>query len=226
MGVATATFVDTFKARDWRYFDVQLLLYMVLLIAIGVVMGYSAGFNDPSASAGMTQTVKTLIWASIGLILFFVAASVDYRWLRTLAVPMYVAVIGLLTVTIRDEGTWRPPDRDPGDRGRGLLIMRQLVDTVTLDERDRGTTITLTRPDPKRASQGWSAGFAGRDRRRARATARLQPTRSHPTQDGVLSRFPSAGRTPSSSSAARRGRCPWRGRRARHCRRGRGGPAR
>ena len=100
MGVATATFVDTFKARDWRYFDVQLLLYMVLLIAIGVVMGYSAGFNDPSAAAGMSQTVKTLIWASIGLILFFVAASVDYRWLRTLAVPMYLAVIGLLTITM------------------------------------------------------------------------------------------------------------------------------
>jgi len=100
MGVATATFVDTFRARDWRYFDVQLLLYMVLLIAIGVVMGYSAGFNDPSAAAGMSQTVKTLIWASIGLILFFVAASVDYRWLRTLAVPMYLAVIGLLTITM------------------------------------------------------------------------------------------------------------------------------
>ena len=48
---------------------------MVLLIAIGIVMGYSAGFNDPAPAAGMTQTVKTLIWASIGLILFFVAAS-------------------------------------------------------------------------------------------------------------------------------------------------------
>jgi rod shape determining protein RodA len=100
MGVATATFVDSFKARDWRYFDIQLLLYTVLLIAIGVVMGYSAGFNDPSSAAGMTQTVKTLIWASIGFILFFVAASVDYHWLRTLAVPIYVAVIGLLTVTM------------------------------------------------------------------------------------------------------------------------------
>jgi len=66
MGVATATFVDTIKTRDWRYFDVQLLLYMVLLIGIGVVMGYSAGYNDPSQAAGMTQTVKTLIWASIG----------------------------------------------------------------------------------------------------------------------------------------------------------------
>ena len=40
----------------------------------------------------------------------------------------HVDVDGVLTVTVRDEGTWRPPDRDPGDRGRGLLIMRQLVD--------------------------------------------------------------------------------------------------
>ena len=49
-----------------------------------------------------------------------------------------VDVDGVLTVTVRDEGTWRPPDRDPGDRGRGLLIMRQLVDTVVLDERGPG----------------------------------------------------------------------------------------
>jgi serine phosphatase RsbU (regulator of sigma subunit)/anti-sigma regulatory factor (Ser/Thr protein kinase)/anti-anti-sigma regulatory factor len=60
-----------------------------------------------------------------------------------IAVSAQVDVDGVLTVTVRDEGTWRPPDRDPGDRGRGLLIMRQLVDTVTLDERAEGTTVTL-----------------------------------------------------------------------------------
>jgi anti-anti-sigma factor len=62
--------------------------------------------------------------------------------------PMSVAadvdVDGVLTVTVRDEGSWRPPDRDPGDRGRGLLIMRQLVDTVVLDEQEKGTMVTLT----------------------------------------------------------------------------------
>src|SRR3990170_8793660 len=100
MGVATATFVDTFKARDWRHFDLQLLLYVLLLICVGIVMGYSAGFNDPSAAAGMSQTVKTLIWAAIGLTLFFVAASVDYHWLRTLALPIYIVVLGLLTLTM------------------------------------------------------------------------------------------------------------------------------
>jgi rod shape determining protein RodA len=101
MGVATATFVESFKARDWRHFDVQLLLYVVLLIIVGVVMGYSAGFNDGGTNAsGMSQTVKTVIWAAIGLTLFFVAASVDYHWLRTLAMPIYLAVIGLLLLTM------------------------------------------------------------------------------------------------------------------------------
>src|SRR5918995_193425 len=100
MGVATATFVETFRARDWRHFDVQLLLYVVLLITVGVVMGYSAAFNDGADAAGMSQTVKTLIWAAIGLTLFFVASSIDYHWLRTLAVPAYVAVLALLTLTM------------------------------------------------------------------------------------------------------------------------------
>jgi rod shape determining protein RodA len=100
MSATTATFVETFRARDWRHFDAQLLLYVLLLIAVGVVMGYSAGYNDPSAAAGTSQTVKTLIWAAIGLTLFFVAASVDYHWLRTLAVPIYLVVLGLLTLTM------------------------------------------------------------------------------------------------------------------------------
>ncbi|WP_448628074.1 SpoIIE family protein phosphatase [Geodermatophilus sp. URMC 64] len=55
-----------------------------------------------------------------------------------------VDVDGVLTVSVRDEGTWRPPDRDPGDRGRGLLIMRQMVDRVVLQEEQHGTTVTLS----------------------------------------------------------------------------------
>ena len=100
MGVATASLVETFRSRDWRHFDVQLLLYVILLITVGVVMGYSAAFNDGSEAAGMSQTVKTLIWAAIGLTLFFVASSVDYHWLRTLAGPIYLVVLGLLTLTM------------------------------------------------------------------------------------------------------------------------------
>jgi len=101
MGVATATLVDSVKARDWRYFDLQLLLYVLLLIIVGIVMGYSAAFNtDAGATGGTSQTVKTVIWATIGLTLFFVASSVDYHWLRTLAAPIYLVVLGLLTLTM------------------------------------------------------------------------------------------------------------------------------
>src|SRR5918992_3929133 len=100
MGVATATLVETFRARDWRHFDLQLLLYVLLLIGVGVVMGYSAAFNDSAASTGMSQTVKTLIWAGIGLTLFFVASGIDYHWLRTLAMPIYLVVLALLAITM------------------------------------------------------------------------------------------------------------------------------
>jgi anti-anti-sigma factor len=60
-----------------------------------------------------------------------------------MTVTAQVDVDGVLTVVVRDEGTWRPPDRDPGDRGRGLLIMRQLVEGVVLEDEEKGTTVTL-----------------------------------------------------------------------------------
>ena len=99
MGGATATFVDTLRGRRWRAFDLQLSLYLLLLIAFGVVIGYSANYEVSGASGGLSQTVRTLIWTAIGLTLYFVAASVDYHWLQTFATPIYLVVLVLLTVT-------------------------------------------------------------------------------------------------------------------------------
>jgi rod shape determining protein RodA len=102
MGATTLTtsLVEGVRGRRWRSFDLQLFLYLVLLIAFGVVMGYSANFTDLDSGAGLSQTVRTLIWAAIGLTIFFVTASVDYHWLETLTVPIYLAVLGLLTLTL------------------------------------------------------------------------------------------------------------------------------
>ncbi len=97
MSTVTATFVDT--QRRWRAFDWQLLLYVVLLIGFGVVMGYSANYQAIAAGGGISHTVKTLIWTGIGLTLFFVAASIDYHWLQTFATPTYIVVLGLLAAT-------------------------------------------------------------------------------------------------------------------------------
>ncbi len=74
------------------------------------------------------------------------ANAAEHAYRDTEPGPMQVTaavdVDGVLTVTVHDEGTWRPPDRDPGDRGRGLLIMRQLVDGMVVRGED-GTTVTL-----------------------------------------------------------------------------------
>jgi anti-anti-sigma factor len=75
------------------------------------------------------------------------ANAAEHAYRGTVAGPMSVTarvdVDGVLTVRIRDHGTWQRPSRDPGDRGRGLLIMRQLVDRVVLEEEEQGTSVTL-----------------------------------------------------------------------------------
>ncbi|MEX0710549.1 MAG: FtsW/RodA/SpoVE family cell cycle protein [Chloroflexota bacterium] len=87
------------RGRRWRAFDLQLLLYLTLLIAFGAVIGYSANYEVGSTAGSLPQTVKTLLWSVIGLIVFFVAASIDYHWLRTFATPIYFVVLGLLLLT-------------------------------------------------------------------------------------------------------------------------------
>jgi len=50
-----------------------------------------------------------------------------------------------ITITVRDSGRWR--DLQPGQsgRGRGLEIMRALVDAVDVKQGEEGTTVTLRR---------------------------------------------------------------------------------
>ncbi len=50
---------------------------------------------------------------------------------------------GEVTLTIRDQGRWRQPRE--GDQGRGLSLMRALMDTVELMPSPEGTTVRLRR---------------------------------------------------------------------------------
>jgi serine/threonine-protein kinase RsbW len=54
---------------------------------------------------------------------------------------------GVLTIRVRDGGAWRTPGA-PGDRGRGIGIMRQLMEDVAVDSDGAGTTVTLRRRVP------------------------------------------------------------------------------
>jgi anti-sigma regulatory factor (Ser/Thr protein kinase) len=47
------------------------------------------------------------------------------------------------TVAIRNRGPWREPRGE--NRGRGIPIMREFMDDVSIERADRGTTVKLRR---------------------------------------------------------------------------------
>jgi len=78
------------------------------------------------------------------------ANAVDHAYSAGVAGRMQLRVArepdGRVTARVSDQGAWRTPDADPGDRGRGLMIMHQLLEDVEVDRAATGTTITLRVP--------------------------------------------------------------------------------
>lgn len=48
-----------------------------------------------------------------------------------------------VVVHVADGGRWRTPRREPGDRGRGLMMMRASVGEMDVQARPSGTTVTF-----------------------------------------------------------------------------------
>jgi serine/threonine-protein kinase RsbW len=46
-------------------------------------------------------------------------------------------------VMVTDQGCWLPPPADPGDRGRGLQLMRLLTDSLAMSTGAAGTTVRM-----------------------------------------------------------------------------------
>ncbi|GBG37439.1 hypothetical protein NJB14197_00250 [Mycobacterium montefiorense] len=54
------------------------------------------------------------------------------------------AVVDSLHVTVIDSGTWKTPRTAPGgNRGRGIILMRGLVEDITIRSTEAGTTVHL-----------------------------------------------------------------------------------
>jgi anti-anti-sigma factor len=64
---------------------------------------------------------------------------------------------GAVTGEVADEGSWRPPPADPGFRGRGLRLVRELADEVRLLPGPSGTVVRFRMSPPTAAP---SAPFA------------------------------------------------------------------
>lgn len=54
------------------------------------------------------------------------------------------AVDGELRARVTDKGSWKPPAANPGNSGRGLVLMRAISDSMELDSTPTGTTVDLT----------------------------------------------------------------------------------
>ncbi len=85
----------------WRAFDIQLATYAVLLTCFGLAMAYS---NTVAGGEGALVTgsvfLRGLLWTSIALVVFILATAFDYKWLKTLAWPLYAVQLGLLGLTL------------------------------------------------------------------------------------------------------------------------------
>jgi len=125
--------------------DTQEPFQLELIADPAALPGIRRRLNSWLTGLGMGEQDRVGVMVAVGEAC---ANAAEHAYRGTDPGPMSVTALvdvdGVLTVTVRDEGTWRPPNRDPGDRGRGLLIMRQLVEGVVLEEREQGTTITLS----------------------------------------------------------------------------------
>jgi rod shape determining protein RodA len=86
---------------SWRRYDLQLTIYAALLACIGLAMAYTntIASGDPALAPGSTLT-RGLIWAAIAIAANVITTILDYRWLRTLAWPIYALDLALLAVTL------------------------------------------------------------------------------------------------------------------------------
>lgn len=69
-------------------------------------------------------------------------------------------VDGQIRARVIDHGSWKAPAVNPGNSGRGLVLMRAMSDTMTIDSSPTGTTVTImfrlpTAPD---SPDDWSGG--------------------------------------------------------------------
>jgi rod shape determining protein RodA len=82
----------------WAVFDVQMALYAIALIVLGLLMAFTNSDGPPLAPGSLFT--RGLMWLSLAIVAFIIAAAVDYRWFRQFVWPIYFLNIGLLLLTL------------------------------------------------------------------------------------------------------------------------------
>ena len=86
----------------WRNYDFQLTTYAVLLTLFGLAMAYSNTVGTNHAPVKLDSPfVRTIMWAVIAAVVLGLTTVFDYKWVRSLAWPLYLINIFLLVLTLR-----------------------------------------------------------------------------------------------------------------------------
>jgi len=93
-----AAFTPRAIVNVWSVFDLQLAVYALALVVIGLMMAFTNSGDAPLA--GGSLFTRALMWLAIGLMIFTVSAALDYRWSRTFSWLLYLINLGLLVLTI------------------------------------------------------------------------------------------------------------------------------
>ncbi len=84
----------------WRAYDLQLTVYAALLAAFGLVMAYTNSVESGESLLTGTVFQRALMWSGLAIVVYIVMTAFDYRWLKTLAWPIYFVNLGLLVLTL------------------------------------------------------------------------------------------------------------------------------
>jgi len=88
-----------------------LVLVMYALLIFGVFMIESAARHLPispervqqHASAGLYFAWMQKNWIVLGSVVYFVTALIDYKWIRWLGIPLYIASLGLMLMAVQKD---------------------------------------------------------------------------------------------------------------------------
>ncbi|MFI9384531.1 ATP-binding protein [Kutzneria sp. NPDC052558] len=113
----------------------------------GELAGMRKVVKDWAASAGLSGELLE----DLQLVVGEAAANAiehGYRAGEPGSVDVWLAVddAGAVHGRVRDYGTWRQQPDDPGDRGRGLMLIKALAARMSLNRRSDGTEVSFTMP--------------------------------------------------------------------------------
>src|SRR5262245_1899661 len=86
--------------RERHQADYTILVVVVALIAIGILMVYSSSAMKAYLRDDDTLSIvgPQIAWAALGLVVMAVMMPIDYRYLRLISVPVYLAALVLLAL--------------------------------------------------------------------------------------------------------------------------------